>query len=141
MSTAGQFGPLERRRRPAGGAGGRVSRVLVRGALAAGAAFAVAALHDAHDPGVLCPLRRLTGVPCPACGSTTVFIEAGHGNWLAALAANPVTVLAGLGLLLAPLGPGEWWRRWPHSRRTAVLWGAAAASWGWQLHRYGFLPT
>jgi hypothetical protein len=127
-------------------AAGRIARtlrsspplcVLLRAAAMGAAALAVAGLHAAHDPGVLCPLRRLTGVPCPACGSTTVFIELGSGHWSAAPAANPVTVIAALGLLIAPLGPGRWWWRTPVRGRTALLSAAAAAAWTWQLHRLG----
>ncbi|RKE19466.1 DUF2752 domain-containing protein [Streptomyces sp. TLI_171] len=141
MSAVGASGAVERWRRSADTAGGRWSRVAVRGLGGAAVALLAAVLHDAHDPGVLCPLRRFTGIPCPGCGSTTVFIEAGHGSWAAALAANPVTVLVALGLLAAPLGPGRWWWRQSGRVRGGVIWGAAAASWAWQLHRYGFLPV
>ncbi|MEV4561560.1 DUF2752 domain-containing protein [Kitasatospora sp. NPDC049285] len=139
MSTAGQFGLVTRWRESAGTFRGRWARVAARGLGATAAALAVAALHDAHDPGVLCPLRRFTGIPCPGCGSTTVFIEAGHGNWLGALAANPVTVVAALGLLVAPLGPGRWWWELSNSRRNVLIWGAAALSWVWQLYRLGIV--
>ena len=116
------------------------TRVALRGSAAAVAAVAVARLHAAHDPGVLCPLRWLTGVPCPLCGSTTVFIELGRGDWGAALAANPVTAVAGLGLLLAPLGLGHWWWRASPRGRGVIVTAALAAAWGWQLHRLG-LPA
>ncbi|MDH6135953.1 hypothetical protein P3T37_005372 [Kitasatospora sp. MAA4] len=116
---------------------GRLARTALRCGLAAGAALAVAALHDAHDPGVLCPLRRLTGIPCPACGSTTVFIEAGHGHWLAALTANPVTVVGVIALLTAPLGGGAWWWRQAPRTRNALIAGAAVTAWLWQLNRLG----
>lgn len=117
---------------------GRLARTALRCALAGSAALAVATLHDAHDPGVLCPLRLLTGIPCPACGSTTVFIEAGHGHWQAALTANPVTALAAVGLLTAPLGGGaRWWGLAPRTR-GALLLGALVISWAWQLNRLGF---
>jgi hypothetical protein len=115
----------------------RLARTALRCVLAAGAALAVATLHDVHDPGVLCPLRRLTGVPCPLCGSTTVFIEAGHGHWLAALAANPVTVVGALCLLTAPLGGGARWWALSERQRTGVLGVALAVSWAWQLNRLG----
>ncbi|MEV7179090.1 DUF2752 domain-containing protein [Kitasatospora sp. NPDC093679] len=124
-------------RRTAGTVSGGLMRVLLRGAGGAVAAVAVAQLHDAHDPGVLCLLRRFTGIPCPACGSTTVFIEAGHGNWAAALAANPVTVVAALALLLAPLGPGRWWWELSNKRRNAVIGAALLLAWTWQLNRLG----
>ena len=66
--------------------------------LAATCSLGAAWIHVHHDPGALCPLRRLTGIPCPVCGSTTVFMEAGAGHWTAALTANPFTVLAFVGL-------------------------------------------
>ncbi|MFE0462753.1 DUF2752 domain-containing protein [Kitasatospora sp. NPDC058965] len=115
----------------------RIAQTALRGAAAAAAALAVAVLHDVHDPGVLCPLRRFTGIPCPVCGSTTVFIEAGHGHWLAALTANPVTVVAGLGLLTAPLGTGARWWSLSGGRRNALLGTALGVSWLWQLNRLG----
>ena len=120
---------------------GAPSQVLLRGS-GAGLVALVAAAVQAHDnPGVLCPLRRFTGVPCPGCGSTSVFMDLGAGHVGAAIAANPVTVLVGIGLLLAPLGGGAWWWRQTARRQNAVIWTAAAVSWVWQLHRFGFLPT
>jgi hypothetical protein len=111
------------------------------GAVAA-ASVAAAWVHQTHDPGALCPLRRLTGVPCPFCGSTTVFMEAGAGHWSAALTANPVTVVAALIFLIAPLlafDPIATVVRIP----TRVLWvgGAVilAGSWLWELHRFGLM--
>ncbi|MFI6445471.1 DUF2752 domain-containing protein [Kitasatospora sp. NPDC050543] len=124
-------------RRSAGSLPGALLRVLLLGGGGALAAVTVAALHDAHDPGVLCPLRLLTGVPCPLCGSTTVFIEAGHGNWPAMAAANPVTVAVAAALLIAPLGAGRWWSRLPGNRRGTLIGAAAALAWVWQLHRLG----
>ncbi|MFC6597481.1 DUF2752 domain-containing protein [Kitasatospora paranensis] len=124
-------------RRTADTVSGAVMRVLLRGAGGAVAAVAVGELHDAHDPGVLCMLRRFTGIPCPGCGSTTVFIEAGHGHWSAALAANPVTVVAAVGLLIAPLGPGRWWWGLSPRHRNVLIGAAAVISWTWQLHRLG----
>jgi hypothetical protein len=115
----------------------RLAHTALRCTLAAAAAVGVAVLHDVHDPGVLCPLRRFTGIPCPACGSTTVFIEAGHGHWAAALTANPVTVIAVLGLLTAPLGTGARWWALTNRRRSAVIAVAAAVAWTWELNRLG----
>lgn len=114
-----------------------LAQVGLRAAAAAVAAVTVARLHAAHDPGVLCPLRLLTGIPCPLCGSTTVFIELGRGDLGAALAANPVTAAAGLGLLLAPLGLGSLWWRTPPRRRGGIVTAALAVAWGWQLGRLG----
>ncbi|MGW4382033.1 DUF2752 domain-containing protein [Kitasatospora sp. NPDC004531] len=131
--------PADRRRGSVQALPGAVLRVLVGLAATAGAAFAVAAVHDAHDPGVLCPLRLMTGVPCPLCGSTTVFIEAGHAQWGAALAANPVTVAVVAALVFAPLGPGRWWRGLSYGGRNLLLGVAAIAAWVWELVRLGVL--
>jgi Protein of unknown function (DUF2752) len=120
----------------------RYRTAAVRLAAVAGASAAAAWLHENHDPGALCPLRRLTGVPCPFCGSTTVFMEAGAGHWTAALLANPVTVLAALVFLAAPLlalDPFTVLARVP--RRALWIGGALvlAGSWLWQLRRFGFM--
>ena len=111
------------------------------GAVAA-ASVAAAWVHQNHDPGALCPLRRITGVPCPFCGSTTVFMEAGAGHWAAALAANPVTVVAALVFLAAPLlaiDPFGTLNRLPFRLRWIGGAVIVAGSWLWQLHRFGFL--
>jgi hypothetical protein len=117
------------------------SQVLMRGT-GAGLLALVAAAVQAHDnPGVLCPLRRFTGVPCPGCGSTSVFMDLGAGHVGEAVMANPVTVLVGLCLLFAPLGGGAWWWRQTARRQNTVIAVAAGISWVWQLHRFGFLPA
>jgi hypothetical protein len=115
---------------------------VARLALVAVSSVAAAWVHQNHDPGALCPLRRLTGVPCPFCGSTTVFMEAGAGHWSAALAANPVTVVAALVFLAAPLlavDPIMTTVRLP----ARLLWIGGTvllvASWFWELYRFGFL--
>lgn len=111
-------------------------------ALIAACAGAAGWVHEHHDPGVLCPLRRITGVPCPLCGSTTVFMAAGSGHWQHVLTANPFTALATLFFLAAPLSPVDPVRSWtglPHAWRWGPLALVVAASWLWQLHRFGFL--
>ena len=119
-----------------------VKGAALRVGAAAVAALAAAQVHEHADPGVLCPLRRFTGIPCPFCGSTTVFMEAGAGHWGAAVTANPFTVVAVLGLLLSPVlafdGLGFWNRLTPRGRwilGAVVL----SASWLWQLHRFSVL--
>lgn len=111
-------------------------------ALAAVCSVGAAWVHENHDPGALCPLRRLTGIPCPMCGSTTVFMEAGAGHWTAALTANPLTVLAFIVFLAAPLtliDPVASWATLAARRRNVLLGVVLALSWVWELHRFGFL--
>lgn len=130
----GPAAPVAVRRRPGIGA--------LRLAGVAAASVAAAWVHRNHDPGPLCPLRRLTGVPCPLCGSTTVFMEAGAGHGGAALLANPVMVVATLAFLAAPvLGVDPLAAIARLSRRTLWIGGTVliVASWLWQLHRFGFL--
>src|ERR1035438_8741256 len=63
--------------------------------------------------GLPCPLRTLTGVPCPFCGMTTATVAITHGNWAAAAGANPFAYL------VAAPGIGA----------TSVVDGGAAAHW------------
>lgn len=111
-------------------------------ALVAVCSLGAAWVHEHRDPGALCPLRRLTGLPCPLCGSTTVFMEAGAGHWSAALTANPFAALGALLFLAAPVlsvDPVRSWIGLPRAWRVWPLVVVAAVSWLWQLHRFGFL--
>lgn len=95
-----------------------------------------------HRPSALstvCILRGTTGIPCPLCGGTTAFVRLGRGRPLAALAANPFVLLVALAVVVAPTGV---WHRLAraHQRQvwTLVL-VLTAASWLWQLGRFGML--
>ena len=37
-----------------------------------------------------CPLRDLTGLPCPTCGGTHATVALAHGRWAEAFKANPL---------------------------------------------------
>ena len=101
--------------------------------------------------GLPCPLRTLTGVPCPACGLTTAAVALVRGEFTAAGAANPLIFgLALLAIAVVPLvglratgvltGP----RPWSPAGRQRTGWLAgllAVASWLFQLHRLGLGRT
>ena len=104
-------------------------------AILVGAAIALprAALSDTL---VICPFRRLTGLPCPACGVTRSWQAAAHLHPRDSLAYHPlgaVTLLAAAGIALA--GPDDVPRL---ADRRAVHLSAAAiwlATWLWRLRR------
>lgn len=85
-------------------------------------------------PGIACPLRRLTGIPCPLCGMTTSVEQTLRLHLHTAAVANPAGLLAvALAIVLAVRRP----------RRIAVptLLPALllAAMWLFELHRYSFI--
>ena len=98
--------------------------------LAAGLTLPVLPGH----PSFHCPLRTLTGLPCPLCGLSTSVEETVRLHLGDALAANPlgiVLVLAALALLV--VRPAR--LVLPKAVVPAVL----AASWLFELHRFSFL--
>jgi hypothetical protein len=119
------------------------------GLTAGGVAVAYQAALGGEGLWLPCPLRALTGIPCPLCGTTTAATALASGDLGAALAANPfVLVLAGFTLVMAALmvarvagwAPGA--AQWPASRRRQGYWVAAVLavlSWAFQLHRFGWV--
>ena len=76
----------------------------VAGLGAAGVAVAYQAAMGGTGLWLPCPLRTLTGIPCPLCGMTTAATGLASGDLGAAVAANPfVLVLAGFTLVMAVL--------------------------------------
>lgn len=98
--------------------------------LAAGAMLPTLPGH----PGFACPLRTLTGIPCPLCGMTTSVEDTVHLELGSACAANPAGVLAVLAaiavLVLRPRNVIV-----PTSARIMLL----AGMWIFELHRFGFI--
>lgn len=114
----------------------------------AGAVYPALMAHTGGQ-GLPCPLRTLTGVPCPCCGLTTATVALTHGNWATAAGANPLAyLLAALLLGTSPVlmaraaGHAGAPRPWSAGARRRTGWAAAvlaALSELFQLHRYGFL--
>jgi hypothetical protein len=98
--------------------------------LAAGAAMSASGVH----PALVCPLRALTGVPCPLCGMTTSVEATLQGDPGAALAANPAGLVAVAAVLVVLV---------VRPARIVVprllLIGVLAGMWVFELNRYGVL--
>jgi hypothetical protein len=98
-------------------------------------------------PHTICPLRRLTGIPCPFCGGTHAGIDLGRGHPVAALHASPMAVFGAIALIALPLlrktRLAERWRQLPTKARNATaiagILAALAVSEIWQLARFGLI--
>lgn len=91
-----------------------------------------------HAAGItFCLFRRVTGFPCPCCGTTRACLSLLRGDVVGAIAYNPLAVL------LVFLGPVALWlmtlrRGWPRSvvvTVTALAWGAVLLNWAYLLYR------
>ena len=124
------IGPLERALAPV-----TFDLAETRGAaallLAAGAVLPFLPGHA----GLPCPLRMLTGMPCPLCGMTTSVEATLHAHPLSALEANPAgpaTVLVALVLLVRRPA------RALHAPVVAVIL-LLVLLWFFELHRFAIL--
>ena len=110
----------------------RRSTVPVHQLRVAGGVMLAAAAVLPGGIGLPCPLRTLTGVPCPLCGMTRSVTATVHLRIDDALALNPAGVVAvavALGLLVA-------WRLKAVTLPRLAMPAAVAALWAWQLLRY-----
>jgi hypothetical protein len=109
----------------------REVRIAAGGLVGAAAAWPLLPVH----PPLACPLRALTGIPCPFCGMTRACVAAVHGHLATSLAFNPAGVLVIVAALIALLRP-----QWLARVRLPIWIGAAAfaALWIWNV---GFNPT
>src|SRR5580704_18325295 len=79
-----------------------------------------------------CPLRTLTGVPCPLCGMTRGVTAAVHGQIGHALFLNPGSIAAVILAIVVLLA-------WRTERVTLRVWMVVAVLgllWSWQLFKY-----
>lgn len=79
-----------------------------------------------------CPLRTLTGIPCPLCGMTRGVTAAVHGNIGHALFLNPGSIAAVIFAVVLLVA-------WRTERVTVRVWMIIAVLgllWSWQLFKY-----
>ncbi|GAB1643616.1 DUF2752 domain-containing protein [Krasilnikovia sp. MM14-A1259] len=117
------------------------------GLAVAAAALAWPALNGHTGATLPCPLRALTGIPCPACGLTTAAVVLVRGDVGAALAANPaIMALAAAAVAVVPLvslralgvlPPPRPWAAGRRRRLGALVGALSVVSWLFQLHRLG----
>ncbi len=122
-----------------------------RFAVGALGAVTLAHLTIPGRPATVCPLRALTGIPCPICGGTTAAVRIGHADVVGALRANPFVVVGALVLALLPAiaalrhtrprvhgwaGDG---RGLPRRALLTIAALVVAGSEVWQLVRFGII--
>jgi len=116
----------------------------MRGSLFIGAycALSLAACYLTQRAGLamsICPLKTLSGIPCPSCGATRAALALLEGNFCAALVFNPLAV--GLYLLGPPAGLcylrfprlRAWKLRIPRLALWIPIGAAIAANWAYLL--------
>jgi len=87
-----------------------------------------------HQAGLPCPLRTITGVPCPLCGMTTSVEATLHGQLGAALRANPAGVVAvAAAVALLVVRPARL------CIPTAGLYATIVAMWVFELWRFALI--
>lgn len=84
----------------------------------------------------LCPLRRITGIPCPMCGMTTSVVDTTRLDMHAAFTTNPFGILfvAGVLALIAWRAAGRTVKLDPRVLLTLMVSAEL-----FQLHRFGFI--
>ncbi|MEQ1744954.1 MAG: DUF2752 domain-containing protein [Saprospiraceae bacterium] len=64
----------------------------------------------------MCPIKRLTGVPCPSCGSTRSVVSLLRGNVAEAVYWNPLGFVMVLGLFVSPI-----WMAYDYFKKEQTL--------------------
>jgi Protein of unknown function (DUF2752) len=85
---------------------------------------------------VICPFRRLTGLPCPACGLTRSWQATAHLHLGDSLGYHPLGAVTFLGAIALALDGGDGTQRLARRREVQVSAGALwIATWLWRLRR------
>jgi hypothetical protein len=108
----------------------RDTRIVAGAMLGAGVVWSRFPVH----PPLACPLRTLTGIPCPLCGMTRAVVAALHGHLLESLRFNPAGIL--VVLVAVTLVAGLRVDRWRIS--PWILLAFTAVLWAWNI---GLNPT
>ena len=89
-----------------------------------------------RDSPVICPFRRVTGLPCPACGLTRSWQAAAHLRVTDSLGYHPLGAATFVGAIVVALdsgnGPPRLVERRDIQLAAVALWMAA---WLWRLAR------
>ena len=72
-----------------------------------------------------CPMRMITGLLCPGCGSQRALHQALHGNFAASMQLNLLLLPAVLYAFISLMGPYLFSSSWPFLRMK--FFGSAAA--------------
>ena len=72
-------------------------------ATAAGYGWLLWAMLFDSGHGSVCPMKAVTGLPCPSCGATRSVMSLAHGDFAAAWSWNPLGYILGLLLLTLPV--------------------------------------
>ena len=102
--------------------------------LVAGAAVLPGAVL--RDSPVICPFRRVTGLPCPACGLTRSWQAAAHLRVTESLGHHPLGAATLVGAIVVALDSGAGTPRLVERRQiqfsAVALW---MVTWVWRLAR------
>ncbi len=110
---------------------GRGLRVAAAAMTAVAAAWPILPFH----PPFACPLRAVTGIPCPLCGMTRSVVAAVHGHIVTSLAFNPGGIVVVMLALVALVRPSSL------TRLRVPIWAVFTvfgALWLWNI---GWNPT